>query len=126
MFAGCGLPGFANFSGEVLVLFGAWSGAYARHTNWFVAAAAWGALVIGGIYMLRAIRSILHGPLAEKWAGVKDANWWRGLPFALLLLSMITFGFFPRLLTDKIKTSADSTAKIFLQETGVSKTAALH
>ena len=24
MFAGCGLPGFANFAGEVLVLFGSW------------------------------------------------------------------------------------------------------
>src|SRR6185295_14086948 len=24
-FAGCGLPGFANFAGEVTVLFGAWS-----------------------------------------------------------------------------------------------------
>jgi NADH-quinone oxidoreductase subunit M len=126
MFAGCGLPGFANFSGEVLVLFGAWGGAFARHTQWFVAAAAWGALVIGGIYMLRAVRNILHGPLPEKWAEIKDANRWRQAPFALLLVSMLVFGFFPRLLTDKIKFSADPTAKIFLQDAGAQKTAALH
>src|SRR5204863_1522835 len=53
MMAGCGLPGFANFPGELLVLFGVWGS-----LPWFVVAAAWGALIIGAIYMLRAIRDI--------------------------------------------------------------------
>ncbi len=30
--------------------------------------ACWGALIIGAVYMLRAVRAMLHGPLPEKWA----------------------------------------------------------
>ena len=102
MMAGCGLPGFANFAGEVLVLFGAW-----KSLPWFVVVAAWGALVIGAVYMLRAIRDILHGPMPEEWAAVLDANLWRKVPFVLLLTSLLAFGFFPRLLTEKIKPSLE-------------------
>jgi NADH-quinone oxidoreductase subunit M len=112
MFAGCGLPGFANFAGEILILFGTWGGAFSQQTQWFVTAAAWGALVIGGVYMLRAIRNVLHGELPEKWAGVKDATHWRKLPFALLAVSLLVFGFAPRLLTDKIKPSAAAIVKL--------------
>jgi NADH-quinone oxidoreductase subunit M len=98
VFAGCGLPGFANFVGEVTVFFGTWE-VFPR----VCAAACWGALVIGAIYMLRAVRNILHGPLPEKWSALADAsNPWRKLPFALLLAALMLFGFFPRLLSDKI------------------------
>jgi len=31
-----------------------------------------GALIIGAVYMLRAVRTILHGPLPEKWANLAD------------------------------------------------------
>jgi NADH:ubiquinone oxidoreductase subunit 4 (subunit M) len=98
MFAGCGLPGFANFPGELLVMFGAW-----KALPGFVVAAAWGALLVGAIYALRAVRHILHGPLPEQWIGVPDANWWRKLPFALLLASLLTFGVCPQLLVAKIE-----------------------
>jgi NADH-quinone oxidoreductase subunit M len=101
-FAGCGLPGFANFPGELLVLFGAW-----KTLQPFVVVAAWGALIVGAIYMLRAVRSILHGPLVEKWAEVPDAHPWRKAPFALLVAALLLFGCWPRLLTDKIKPSAE-------------------
>ena len=100
--AGCGLPGFANFAGEVLILFGAWDS-----LPWFVVVAAWGALVIGAVYMMRAIRQILHGPLAEQWNVVRDADHWRGVPFVLLMTGLLVFGFVPGLLTDKIKPSAE-------------------
>jgi NADH-quinone oxidoreductase subunit M len=111
MMAGCGLPGFANFAGEVTVLFGAWKAGFG-HARWFVAAAAWGALLIGALYMLRAIRSILHGELNDKWSGVQDANLWRKLPFALLLGALLLFGVFPGLLANKIKPSADTIVKL--------------
>ncbi len=102
-FAGCGLPGFANFAGEITVFFGAW-GVFRVVTI----LACWGASIIGAVYMLRAIRAILHGPLPEKWARVVDApHWWRKMPFALLLAGLFVFGFFPRLLTDKIQTSVE-------------------
>jgi NADH-quinone oxidoreductase subunit M len=100
--AGCGLPGFANFVGEVTVFFGAWK-AFPVITVF----ALWGALVIGGVYMTRAIRQVLHGPLPEKWHALPDASsTWRKLPYALLLASLLVFGFWPRLLTDKIAPAA--------------------
>ena len=112
--AGCGLPGFANFVGELTVFFGAWN-VFPLITIF----ALWGALVIGGIYMTRAIRKVLHGPVPEKWdtslaAGgstpkvfLADAsNLWRKLPYALLLASLFVFGFWPRLLTEKINPDA--------------------
>jgi len=101
--AGCGLPGFANFVGEVSVFFAAWT-VFPTVTI----LAVWGALVIGGIYMTRAVRKILHGPLPEKYANVADAtNIWRKLPYALLLVSLFIFGCFPKLLTNQITPAAD-------------------
>jgi NADH-quinone oxidoreductase subunit M len=103
MLAGCGLPGFANFAGEVTVFFGAW-----KVFHLVTVLACWGALIIGAVYMLRAVRSILHGPLGAEWPRLADAgNLWRKLPFALLLASLLVFGFFPRLLADKITTDAE-------------------
>jgi len=115
MLAGCGLPGFANFVGELSVLFGAWKGSFG-HAHWFVVFAAWGGLVVGAIYMLRAVRTVLHGELSEKWADVTDATLWRKVPFALLLAALLVFGFWPRLLTDKIKPSADAIVKMATAE----------
>jgi len=102
--AGCGLPGFANFVGEVSVFFGAWSQP-ALHL--VVVLAVWGGLIIGAVYMTRAIRNVLHGPLPQKFAELPDAyNFWRKLPYALLLVSLLVFGFVPKLLTDKINPDA--------------------
>jgi NADH-quinone oxidoreductase subunit M len=100
--AGCGLPGFANFVGEVTVFFGAW-----KHFPVITIIALWGALVIGGVYMTRAIRNVLHGPLPEKWNSLRDApHLWRKLPYLILLASLFIFGFWPRLLTEKINPDA--------------------
>ena len=102
--AGCGLPGFANFAGEITVFFGAW-----KVFPLVTGLACWGALIIGAVYMLRAVRNILHGPLPENWADVADApHLWRKTPFALLLACLLVFGFFPRLVTDKIKPDAEA------------------
>jgi NADH-quinone oxidoreductase subunit M len=98
MMAGCGLPGFFNFVGEVSVFFGAW-----KVFPLVTTLAVWGGLVIGAIYMTRAIRNILHGPVPEKWSRLADAtDVWRKLPYALLLACLLLFGCFPRLLSDKI------------------------
>jgi NADH-quinone oxidoreductase subunit M len=99
--AGCGLPGFANFPGELLTLFGAW-----KTLSPWVVIATWGALVVGAIYMLRAVRNILHGPLAENLPAAQDANWWRRIPYALLIAALLLFGIMPRLLTNKIDPAA--------------------
>jgi len=91
------LPGFANFPGEILVFFGSWK-PYPEIT----VLACWGALVIGAVYMLRAIRAILHGSAETSSDGSDLAHIWQKLPYALLLAALMVFGIFPRLLTDKI------------------------
>jgi NADH-quinone oxidoreductase subunit M len=115
MLAGCGLPGFANFPGEVMVLFGSWGQGPPAHPSpippLVVGIAIWGALVIGGVYMLRAIRDIWHGE--KTWPAIADANaWWRKAPFVLLLACLILLGCFPRLLTDTIAISVEPVARM--------------
>src|SRR5437016_5552570 len=105
MLAGCGLPGFANFVGEIMVFFGMWKGGLDAAQR-LVVMAAWGGLIIGAIYMLRAVRNLLHGPVTETCESLADANAWRRLPFVLLLGALLVFGFFPKLLTQRIKPSA--------------------
>jgi len=111
LFAGCGLPGFANFPGELLVMFGAWKG-----MGKFVSVAAWGALIVGAIYALRAVRDIWHGPLRERWtseplldardsSGFSFFNAWRKVPFLLLLGCLLVFGFYPQWLVARIEPS---------------------
>jgi NADH-quinone oxidoreductase subunit M len=115
--AGCGLPGFANFVGEATVFFGAW-----KVFPIITVLALWGALVIGGVYMTRVVRNILHGPLPEKFAGLADAaNLWRKLPYALLLVSLLIFGVWPRLLTEKITPDAQKIVNFQSSPTAQSK-----
>jgi NADH-quinone oxidoreductase subunit M len=106
MLAGCGLPGFANFPGEMMVLFGSWD-----RFPVVVVFALWGALVIGGVYMLRAIRNIWHG--GKAWPAIADpAGAWRKLPYGLLLACLILLGCYPRLLTDSIAISVEPVARM--------------
>jgi len=80
--------------------------------------ALWGALMIGALYMLRAMRNVLHGPLPEKWSDISDATHvWRRLPYALLLASLLVFGCFPRLLTEKITPDVEKIVKMVRGET---------
>jgi NADH-quinone oxidoreductase subunit M len=95
------LPGFANFTGEITVFFGAW-----KVFRWVTVLGCWGALLVGALYMLRAVRSMLHGPLPERWAEIADApHFWRKAPFVILLAGMLVFGCFPGLLANKIQAS---------------------
>jgi len=100
LLAGCGLPGFGNFIGEFMVLFGAWEA-----FPLFTGLAIWGALVIGAVYMLRAIRNILHGPMSEEFAKLRDAEGLRKFAFVILTASLLLLGIFPRLLTDHVTPS---------------------
>jgi NADH-quinone oxidoreductase subunit M len=108
LMAGCGLPGFPNFIGESLVLFGAW-----KTFPLVTILAVWGALVIAAVYMLRAIRKILHGPVIERGPALEDArNPWRKLPFVLLLGALLLLGCYPRLLVDQVKPQAAAVLRL--------------
>jgi len=99
LFAGCGLPGFANFAGEITIFFAAWSAGLKTIT----VIAAWSALVIGSLYMMRAIRSILHGPLGGDWTKASDLSPLVATALGLLLAALLVFGFAPGLLTKGIE-----------------------
>ncbi len=107
LLAGCGLPGFANFAGEITVFFGAW-----KTLPLITGIAAWAALVIGAVYMLRAARQLLHGPRADDAPRTQDIPGWHKLPFILLLGALLLFGFAPKLLTNKIETAHESLKSI--------------
>ena len=99
LFAGCGLPGFANFAGEMTIFFAAWAAGLKVVT----VIAAWSALVIGGLYMMRAIRNILHGPRGDDWAKASDVSPLIATALGLLLAALLVFGFAPGLLTKGIE-----------------------
>jgi NADH-quinone oxidoreductase subunit M len=120
MFAGCGLPGFANFVGEVLAFFGTWQSESLVGAQKIVALAAWGGLLIGAIYMLRAVRSVLHGELPEEWRSLRDASALQRVPYILLLAALLLFGCFPSLLTDQIKPVAEQIVKMATTKAGAS------
>jgi NADH-quinone oxidoreductase subunit M len=121
--AGCGLPGFANFVGEATVFFGAWS---QSSLHLVVILAVWGGLIIGAVYMTRAVRNILHGPLPQKFAELPDAyNLWRKFPYASLAGQPPDFGFVPKLLTEKINPDADKVVAAYRSAAGWAKYRAL-
>ena len=108
MMAGCGLPGFANFAGEITIFFAAWSAGFQIIT----VIAAWSALVIGGLYMLRAIRNILHGSQGEDWDNAADAKPLVATAFGLLLAMLLVFGFAPNLLTKRINSEVEKIVRL--------------
>jgi len=79
--AGCGLPGFASFAGEASVLFGAWKSA-TPGAMLLAIVGAWGGLVIGAVYLLRAVREMLHGELAPEWNRLVEFQTAEALPTA--------------------------------------------
>jgi NADH-quinone oxidoreductase subunit M len=104
-FAAIGLPGFANFAAEIMVVFGAFRNgfdyAHFHLFQWATVLALWG-VVISAVYMLRAYRRVFFGTSGEGELGATDLNFSVRLPAALLLAVSIFFGFFPQTLVQTI------------------------
>src|SRR6478736_5444059 len=98
-FASIGLPGFANFAGEVMVLFGAFrNGANPERFRIYQIATMlglWG-VVISAVYMLRAYRAVFMGTIGESLSGITDLRLSLRVPIVLLVAMTIWFGFFPQ------------------------------
>jgi NADH-quinone oxidoreductase subunit M len=103
--ASAGLPGFANFVTEMMVIFGAWESALTRAGWWLyipATLAVWG-LVITGVYMLRAVKDAFFGEISERWKGLRDAKTFpERAPFALLVAVLVVFGFYPQPMIDVV------------------------
>ncbi len=100
--ASIGLPGFANFPGELLVFFGAFSGAGGlgdglNGMQIVTVIGVWG-VVISAVYMLRAYRKVFFGSMPERWAGLADISFWPKVSVIFLVVALLVFGFRPQLL----------------------------
>jgi len=105
--ASAGVPGFANFISETMVIFGAWGGGL----RWQAVVAVFG-IVITGVYLLRALREAFFGPRNPRWDGLRDADtWFRRAPFLFLLAVLLLFGFWPGLLLGVIGDGVEPVAR---------------
>jgi NADH-quinone oxidoreductase subunit M len=93
-----GLPGLSGFIGEFMVTRGAWS-AFTVLTILSMAG-----LLVTGIYILKALQKVLHGPLGEEWHHhpLKDISVTEVLAVAPLMIAMLVLGIFPSIVLNMI------------------------
>jgi len=98
-FAAIGLPGFANFAGEIMIFFGAFKNGWEMERFHLFQIATvlglWG-VVISTVYMLRAYRQAFMGTLAQRWQDLVDLRPILRVPVALLVGALLCYGFFPQ------------------------------
>lgn len=96
MMASIGLPGFANFWGEVSIFISL----FRSEMAWVVAPAVAG-IVISAIYGLRAVSRIFFGDAKMTYTGgdLTGAEKW---PAALLLVALLAVGLWPRLISEDL------------------------
>jgi NADH:ubiquinone oxidoreductase subunit 5 (subunit L)/multisubunit Na+/H+ antiporter MnhA subunit len=99
VFAAIGLPGFANFTGEIMIFFGAfrngWKIGQFHIFQIATVLALWG-VVLSTIYMLRAYRRTFMGTIREQWQKLPDLSPALRVPVMLLVAALLCFGFFPQ------------------------------
>src|SRR5216117_2650359 len=98
-FAAIGLPSFANFAAEVMILFGAFKNGWEMERfHLFQIATVFGlwGVVISAVYMLRAYRKAFMGTLAARWKDLVDLRPGLRVPVTLLIGAALCYGFFPQ------------------------------
>jgi NADH-quinone oxidoreductase subunit M len=104
--ASIGLPGLANFAGEVLVFLAAFKSYDGSSGLGPVQIACilsiWG-VVISAIYMLRAYRNMFQGPTVQRTASVADLSLTDRIPALLLVITLFAVGLYPNLLLNLLK-----------------------
>jgi NADH-quinone oxidoreductase subunit M len=105
VFASIGLPGFANFWGELAIFVGVWS-----YSHVLAAAAVLG-VVLSAVYGLRAAARIFFGAPSPAFAEVCakavpfDLKWSERIPALVLLAALLFIGFWPRSIADPIQSA---------------------
>lgn len=100
--ASIGLPGFANFWGELTIFVALWN-----FSHVFTAVAVAG-IVISAIYGLRAAARVFFGPSTAHFNGViakhppVDLRWAEKLPALILLATLLFIGFWPKSVSDPV------------------------
>jgi NADH-quinone oxidoreductase subunit M len=93
-----GLPGLAGFVSEFMVTRGAWP-AFTLLTILSMAG-----LLVTGIYILKALQKVLHGPLGEEWQHhpLPDISFSEVLAVGPLMVAMLVLGIYPALVLNLI------------------------
>src|SRR5205085_7278055 len=98
-FAAIGLPGFANFAGEIMIFFGAFKNGWTMdgfHIFQITTVLALWGVVISTVYMLRAYRKAFMGTISEQWKQLVDLRPTLRVPVTLLVGALLCYGFFPQ------------------------------
>jgi NADH-quinone oxidoreductase subunit M len=101
-FASIGLPGFANFWGELTIFVALWKFSPG------VTACAVAGVIISAIYGLRAAARVFFGPPTERMTEIAakhppvDLRWAEKLPALILLAALFFIGFWPKSMSDPI------------------------
>lgn len=110
--ASIGLPGFANFWGELTVFVALWQFSPA------LTAVAIAGVIISAIYGLRAAARVFFGPPSEALQRVTaqhppaDLGWGERLPALLLLAALLFFGFYPKALSLPVDQALNPPAQV--------------
>jgi len=98
-FASIGLPGFANFWGELTIFVALWQFSHC------LTVIAISGVIISAVYGLRAAARVFFGPPTDAFAAVAaqhppaDLNWREKLPALILLATLLFIGFWPKSLS---------------------------
>ena len=101
-FASIGLPGLANFWGELTIFVALWK------FSPLITALAVSGVIISAIYGLRAAARVFFGPATGRMNEVAakhpplDLNWGEKIPALILLGALFFVGFWPRSMSDPI------------------------
>jgi NADH-quinone oxidoreductase subunit M len=99
VFAAIGLPGFANFAGEIMIFFGSFKNGWAMegfHIFQIATVLALWGVVISTVYMLRAYRKTFMGTMSEQWKELVEVRPTLRVPVILLVGTLLCYGFFPQ------------------------------
>ncbi len=111
-FASIGLPGFANFWGELTIFVALWK------LSPTITALAVAGVIISAIYGLRSTARIFFGPPSARFAEVAakhppmDLRWNEKIPALLLLAGLLFVGFWPKSLSDPINSALAPTPQV--------------
>jgi NADH-quinone oxidoreductase subunit M len=107
-FASIGLPGFANFWGELTIFIALWQFSHA------LTVIAIAGVIISAIYGLRAAARVFFGPATERFTEVTtknppaDLRWAEKIPALILLAALLGVGLWPKSISDSIHAALTS------------------
>jgi NADH-quinone oxidoreductase subunit M len=105
-FASIGLPGSANFWGELTIFLALW-----KFSALFTVLAVTG-IVISAVYGLRSVARVFFGPAAAPGgsgsAAPGDLGWAERVPALILLAALLFIGFWPRSIADPVNETLEA------------------